>query len=144
MSRPALRKLSSQARPWWQLPDIPENVLGIWLVLGSHYLRPSRYLLYRAGFILRDESFYLYDMLHNLYHFLLFDRYYYSVSHTISVAFTSTTLVLRCAMEESCLPLLFIECLPNPTCILLECTVTTNVFRTLNLEFDCETLKDTP
>jgi len=60
-----------------------------------------------------------------------------------SSAFTLTTLCLRYAITESGLPLLVIACLPKPTGILTECTVTTNVSRALNLEFDWETFSNT-
>jgi len=46
-------------------------------------------------------------------------------------------------MTDSGLPMFLIARLPKPTGILTECTVTTNVSRALNLEFDCETLSKT-
>jgi len=53
-------------------------------------------------------------------------------------------LYLRCAMTESVLPKHLIACFPNHTTILIECSVTINVSKVLNLEFDWETLKDAP
>ena len=53
-------------------------------------------------------------------------------------------ILLSRAMTDSGLSLLLFEPLPNPTGILTECSGTVNVSKALNLEFDCETLKDAP
>ena len=60
-----------------------------------------------------------------------------------SSALTSTTLLLRCDITGSSLPLHLIACLQKPKDILTEWTVKTNVSRALNLEFYCETLSKT-
>ena len=87
------------------LSYIPENVIGILLFRGFPHLRSSRNLSYLAGIVLRDVSFYLADMLYNL------DLFFFSIAiinvwaKQLSSAFTSTTLLLCCAMTHSGLPL---------------------------------------
>ena len=77
-------------------------------------------------------------MLFNLGHFPHFYCIIIALARQFSDAYTSTTLVLRCAITLIGLRLLLIP-RQIPTGILTKCAFVINLSRALHLEFDSET-----